>query len=753
MTPLEGSQPEIYSQIYDQSPPVLRSPETGAWLSQENVRAVQKFDAFTTVDWMDDELAEHRLRLAKRRHEMTMREQILDSLRTWVVLAAIGVTIGAIAACLNVITAWLASLRMGYCSSQFYLSKTFCCWILGTEGTCADWLEWLHFLPLRYVTYIVLLALFSAVAAILVKTYAPFAAGLGISEIKCIVSGFVMNGFLGWSTLAIKSLGLPLAIALGLSLGKEGPSVHYAVCVGNSISALFRGYRTSASKLREFLTASAAAGVAVAFGLPMGGVLFSMEEIASVFQLPTLWKSYVCSLIAVTTLSAFNPFRTGQLVLFEVTYDTSWHFFELPFYALLGVFGGVYGIFVSRLNKRVAGFRKKFLADYAVREVVLLAVFSASFCYFNEFLKVDMTEAMQLLFAECLAKSAELCAPPLGKRKLVVSLLFATVARLFLTIITYGCKVPAGIFVPSMAAGATFGRALGMLVEHLNASYPSLPVFASCPTEGPCVISGTYALIGAGAALSGITHLTVTVAVIMFELTGAVKYIIPTMVAVTITKLINDKWGGGGIADQMIVFNGLPFIDSKEEFVFNTTVGAAMSTVTVVFTTLDVHTVKYVRDVLSETLFRGFPVVASEDHPQIVGYVRRVDLEEAIHGVDADRLCTFTARLREAGDALDLACVVNPAPLVVNIGTTLEYLMDIFVRLGPRHVLVEADGQLAGTITRKDILRYEHTTHALHCPHLNDGLDEKAWKGFQATGNFIRRCLRHIGLGTLARRI
>ncbi|KAM9924593.1 hypothetical protein OXX59_004428, partial [Metschnikowia pulcherrima] len=218
MTPSEGSQPEIYSQIYDQPPPVLRSPETGAWLSQENVRAVQKFDAFTTVDWMDDELAEHRSRLAKRRHEMTMREQILDSSRTWVVLAVIGITIGAIAACLNVITAWLASLRMGYCSSQFYLSKTFCCWISGTEGTCADWSEWSHFSPLRYVTYIVLSALFSAVAAILVKTYAPFAAGSGISEIKCIVSGFVMNGFLGWSTLAIKSLGLPLAIASGLSL-------------------------------------------------------------------------------------------------------------------------------------------------------------------------------------------------------------------------------------------------------------------------------------------------------------------------------------------------------------------------------------------------------------------------------------------------------------------------------------------------------------------------------------------------------
>ncbi|GEQ68205.1 hypothetical protein JCM33374_g1872 [Metschnikowia sp. JCM 33374] len=729
----------------------LRSRDTGAWLYQDRVRAVQKFDSFVTVDWMDDELEDHRQRLAKKRHAKTLKEQFLDSSRTWVVLAAIGVTIGAIAASLNVITAWLASLRLGYCSSQFYLSKAFCCWgSVDSEAACGDWAAWSRFSVFRYLTYIVFSAIFSAVAALLVKIYAPFAAGSGISEIKCIVSGFVMNGFLGWSTLAIKSLGLPLAIASGLSLGKEGPSVHYAVCVGNSISSLFQRYRKSASKSREFLTASAAAGVAVAFGSPMGGVLFSMEEISSVFQLSTLWKSYVCSFIAVITLSAFNPFRTGQLVLFEVTYDTSWHFFELPFYAMLGVFGGVYGIVVSKLNKRVTGFRKKYLANYAVREVVVLAIFTAFFCYFNEFLKVDMTEAMQLLFSECSPKSeGELCDPKTGKPRLLASLLFATVARSFFTIITYGCKVPAGIFVPSMAAGATFGRALGIVVEHLNTRFSDSSVFASCPEEGPCVISGTYALIGAGAALSGITHLTVTVAVIMFELTGAVKYIIPTMVAVTITKLINDKWGQGGIADQMIVFNGLPFIDSKEEFVFDTTVGPAMSTVTVVFTTQCFHTVDYIKRVLSETSYRGFPVVLSEETPQIIGYVRRTDLEHALGTTDANRKCTFGEAANDSLDVLDLTSIINSAPLVVSIDTTLEYLMDIFVRLGPRHVLVESNGHLAGTITRKDIMRYEHTTHELHSPHVDDGLDQKVWKRFEKTGDLIRTLLKRAGLGVL----
>jgi len=86
-----------------------------------------------------------------------------------------------------------------------------------------------------------------------------------------------MKGFLGWQTLLIKSIGLPLAIGSGLSVGKEGPSVHYAVCTGNVISRLFGKYRKNAAKMREILSACAAAGVAVAFGSPIGGVLFSLE--------------------------------------------------------------------------------------------------------------------------------------------------------------------------------------------------------------------------------------------------------------------------------------------------------------------------------------------------------------------------------------------------------------------------------------------------------------------------------------------
>ena len=114
---------------------------------------------------------------------------------------------------------------------------------------------------------------------------------------------------------------------------------------------------------------------------------------------------------------------------------------------------------------------------------------------------------------------------------MVLSLLFATIMRTFLVIISYGCKVPAGIFVPSMAIGASFGRMIGILVQALHESFPHAKFFAACEPDVPCITPGTYAFLGAAAALSGIMHITVSVVVIMFELTGALTYILPTMVS------------------------------------------------------------------------------------------------------------------------------------------------------------------------------------------------------------------------------
>jgi len=106
-------------------------------------------------------------------------------------------------------------------------------------------------------------------------------------------------------------------------------------------------------------------------------------------------------LVIADAFQAVNPFRTGQLVMFQVEYDRTWHFFELIFFVGIGIFGGLYGAFVMKWNLRVAAFRKKYLSQWPITESVVLAGLTAVLCFPNMFLKINMTEMMEILFREC----------------------------------------------------------------------------------------------------------------------------------------------------------------------------------------------------------------------------------------------------------------------------------------------------------------------------------------------------------------
>lgn len=103
------------------------------------------------------------------------------------------------------------------------------------------------------------------------------AAGSGIPEIKTILSGFVIPNFLDFKVLAVKAFGAVFAVATGMCLGKEGPFVHISTCVAYLVGMRFSKYRENGRKMRELLSAGCASGLSVAFGAPIGGVLFAYE--------------------------------------------------------------------------------------------------------------------------------------------------------------------------------------------------------------------------------------------------------------------------------------------------------------------------------------------------------------------------------------------------------------------------------------------------------------------------------------------
>jgi chloride channel 3/4/5 len=123
------------------------------------------------------------------------------------------------------------------------------------------------------------------------------------------------------------------------------------------------------------------------------------------------------------------------------------------------------------------------------------------------------TELVYNLFAECRTGSGKehsgLCVLDPGSFEhawpVVRAILVAMVVKGILTIVTFGIKVPAGIFIPTLGVGACAGRVTGIGMQWLQSAYPDSTMFSVCGGDLDCVIPGLYAMVGAAATLSGVT--------------------------------------------------------------------------------------------------------------------------------------------------------------------------------------------------------------------------------------------------------
>lgn len=422
-------------------------------------------------------------------------------------------------------------------------------------------------------------------------------------------------------------------------------------------------------------------------------------------------------MVAAVTLHTMNPFRTGKIVLYQVTYSRGWHRFEIIPFALLGIVGGIYGGLFIKLNMKIARWRKSRRNPYPVLEVAIVSLVTALVNFPNIFMRAPTTSLVHSLFLECEAvadNKFDLCQTGSAAVMKIALLLTAAVLAFFLASSTFGLDIPAGIILPSVAIGALYGRALGIAMEMWQRAYPDLFLFSNCEPDEPCVTPGIYAIIGAASALGGVTRMTVSIVVIMFELTGALTYVIPIMIAVMLSKWCGDTFSKRGIYESWIHLNQYPFLDHKED---TTPPDIPASQIMTGIDDLAVipatgHTIESLKELLTTHRYRGFPVVRDTSNPVLLGYISRNELSFALSNARSPKsrklppgTPTYFAHqpFEDPRDMLDLRPWMDQTPITLDSQTTFQIMLSMFQRLGLRYVLFVNKGLLQGFLTKKDV--------------------------------------------------
>lgn len=415
-------------------------------------------------------------------------------------------------------------------------------------------------------------------------------------------------------------------------------------------------------------------------------------------------------------------------MLFEVRYHLDWKFFELVTFIFTGAVGGVLGaLFIKASRIWARTFRRiPIIKKHPLLEVFLVALVTGLVSFWNRYTKLPVTELLFELASPCdtYTESGDGLCPTSEHIPSVLKVLFAAfVIKACLTVVTFGIKVPAGIYVPSMVVGGLAGRFIGHTVQLFALRYSESGIFGACVPTGPpgsCVVPGVYALVAAGATMTGVTRLTITLAVILFELTGSLDHVLPFSLGILVSKWVADAIEPLSIYDLLTDMNSYPFLDNKVRPIFTSELGditprARPDRI------IDVSDESLVPATELRSMQRGLHMLGELDgglpivkHGILVGLIPAPDLEFALDKLDNEEntLCLMSPQVDWAAgrehhgeeedvfyDPSDFTPYIDPAPVSLDIHSPMDLVYECFVKLGLRYICVLKDGKYAGMVS------------------------------------------------------
>ena len=341
----------------------------------------------------------------------------------------------------------------------------------------------------------------------------PLASGSGIPQIKGILLGKMHMHWV--SVLLYKFLGGVLAIGMGLSLGREGPSVQLGASIGQGVS---RGRKRSRAEERFLLTAGSGAGLAAAFNAPLAGVMFCLEELQKNFS-PLVLMATIAAAVTATAVTqlvfgAQPVFHMGELAVMPMG--------MYGLLLLLGAFVGLLGM----------GFNRMLLFSLDSYDASPLRSWQ------RPLVPLAIAAVLGFVLPEILGGGNRLVDSLVTEHYGVLFLLLLLAGKFLFTMVCFGSGVPGGIFLPMLVLGALGGALFSQLALALQLMDPAYGV--------------NLIVFGMAAYFAAVVKSPVTGSVLIMEMTGSFQHMLALICVSMAAYLVTDMAGGRPVYDELL---------------------------------------------------------------------------------------------------------------------------------------------------------------------------------------------------------
>jgi len=451
---------------------------------------------------------------------------------------------------------------------------------------------------------------------------------------------------------AMKALVSSICIGSGGSVGREGPIVQISSALGSALGQLFR---LSEDKKRILVACGAAGGIAATFNAPLAGIFFALEVILREYG-TRYFSSVVLSAVAATVISRTFLGNSPAFVTPPYGLFSSW---DLLFYFVLGFLAAFAGwIFIKVLYKSEDLFDSLKIPSF-VKPALGGLILGVIGLYFPQIFGVGYSSIEQTLNGH-----------------LGAILVFGLIGlKILATSLTLGSGGSGGVFAPSLFIGAMLGSSFGSLLHLL------FPAISISP--------GAYATVGMAAVFAGAAQAPISAILILFEMTGDYKIILPLMIACVISTLVLKRISRDSIYTLKLRRRGIDILKLKEKDLMEK-IKVSEAMFKKVITVNESTSVRNAGLMLKSTSHRGFPVLDSNG--RLKGMVTHQDINNALNSGRAD---------------IDVAEIMTKDLVLCFPEETLK---DALEKLGERNigripvVRLEDPGHLVGLITRKGII-------------------------------------------------